>query len=213
MKKFLLIFILNFQCMPGKAQIKISEIVGEYYLQGVMETASGLRLNPDYSFDFFYSYGALDREGKGKWQVENNIIILNSERKPITNFALSRSEKTEGDSIVIKITDKNSLILKYVQCSFQIGNRAISVETNSTGVAAIPYTPFDSLTLIFTICPESPGVFIDLNKNHNYFEFRFEKWICEVFFKDLPLRIDKNGLTGQHPLLSGDNFRYIKSTR
>ena len=46
--------------------------VGEYHLTGVMETASGIRINQDSTFDFYFSYGAIDREGHGKWSYRNN---------------------------------------------------------------------------------------------------------------------------------------------
>src|SRR5450432_943541 len=61
---------------------------GEYYLQGVMETASGFLLKPDSSFQFFFSYGALDRHGSGKWAVKENKLILNSAARPEYDFAL-----------------------------------------------------------------------------------------------------------------------------
>ena len=44
-------------------------MAGEYSLTGVMETASGIQLNKDSTFQFYFSYGALDREGQGKWSV------------------------------------------------------------------------------------------------------------------------------------------------
>ena len=58
-------------------------IAGEYYLEGVMETASVIQLNPDFTFKFFYSYGALDRYGSGKWAIEDNIIELNSYKSDV----------------------------------------------------------------------------------------------------------------------------------
>ena len=42
-----------------------STVAGEYYLQGVMETASGFKLNEDSTFQFFFMYGAMDRVGEG----------------------------------------------------------------------------------------------------------------------------------------------------
>ena len=65
MKKYIFIFLILFTATKTKAQQKANDMVGEYYLTGVMETASGFRLNADSSFDFFFSYGALDRSGKG----------------------------------------------------------------------------------------------------------------------------------------------------
>jgi hypothetical protein len=49
---------------------------GEYHLEGVMETGSGLLLRNDGTFVWFFSYGALDLYAKGKWQREGNGIDL-----------------------------------------------------------------------------------------------------------------------------------------
>jgi hypothetical protein len=45
-------------------------IAGEYHLQGVMETASAILLKPDHTFEIFFSYGAMDRQGSGKWALD-----------------------------------------------------------------------------------------------------------------------------------------------
>ena len=37
----------------------------EYYLTGVREMASGFLVKPDNTFQFFFAYGALDRQGAG----------------------------------------------------------------------------------------------------------------------------------------------------
>ena len=58
--------ILLFTCTNV---MRAQNIAGEYYLEGVMETASGFQLSADSGFQFFYSYGALDRFGKGKWKM------------------------------------------------------------------------------------------------------------------------------------------------
>lgn len=171
--------------MQPSAQSNINDLVGEYYLQGVMETASGLRLKADSSFDFFYSYGATDRSGKGRWQLRNNRIILNSGPRPNNGFALTESKKIPGDSLIIKIADNNSMILRYVQCLIQSGNQIHTAQTDANGFVRVPLMKLDSLRLLFTLCPDRPSFFNSLDKNHNYFEFCFEKWICEVFFNKL----------------------------
>ena len=54
-------------------------ISGDYYLTGVMETGCGIKLNPDNTFEFFYSYGALDRHGYGSWKkLSETEIELNT---------------------------------------------------------------------------------------------------------------------------------------
>jgi hypothetical protein len=51
-------------------------LVGEYHLDGVMETGSGLRLNADGTFDWFFTYGALDLGARGKWERAGNGVDL-----------------------------------------------------------------------------------------------------------------------------------------
>jgi hypothetical protein len=51
-----------------------------------METASGFKINEDSSFEFYFSYGALDRYGSGKWNIKNDSIILNSKLFPRERF-------------------------------------------------------------------------------------------------------------------------------
>jgi hypothetical protein len=51
-------------------------LVGEYRLDGVMETGSGLRLNADGTFDWFFTYGALDLGARGKWRRAGDGVDL-----------------------------------------------------------------------------------------------------------------------------------------
>ena len=62
----------------GKAACPAA-LAGEYRLDGVMETGSGLMLRPDCSFEWFFSYGALDLAAKGRWQPDGNGIVLQVE--------------------------------------------------------------------------------------------------------------------------------------
>ena len=78
MKKYIFILLILSTSVKMQAQQKSNTIVGEYYLTGFMETASGFKLNTDSTFDFFFSYGALDRSGKGTWKQEGNKVIFNS---------------------------------------------------------------------------------------------------------------------------------------
>ena len=49
---------------------------GEYYLRGVTEVGSGFLLKPDSTFQFFFSYGALDRQGSGTWRIKEKEIVF-----------------------------------------------------------------------------------------------------------------------------------------
>ncbi|TCM30764.1 hypothetical protein [Novosphingobium sp. ST904] len=63
---------------PGPAHAAASEasVAGHYYLSGVMETGSELLLREDGTFEWYISYGALDRFAKGRWSREGASVIL-----------------------------------------------------------------------------------------------------------------------------------------
>ncbi|WP_108810174.1 hypothetical protein [Sphingorhabdus sp. Alg231-15] len=52
------------------------KLLGRYYLRGVMETASGLQLSEDGSFQWYLSVGALDIISGGSWSFEDGLVTL-----------------------------------------------------------------------------------------------------------------------------------------
>lgn len=51
-------------------------LAGEYALAGVMETGSGLLLRDDGSFEWYFSYGALDLGARGTWTRTGGAVEL-----------------------------------------------------------------------------------------------------------------------------------------
>src|ERR1700745_3082366 len=95
-------------CLFCMMHMNAQNITGEYYLDGVMETASGFQLNTDSSFQFFFSYGALDRYGKGKWSLQDDsVIVFNSDKRPPLDFRLEKHSTTKEKIITIQADDAN----------------------------------------------------------------------------------------------------------
>lgn len=55
------------------------------YDGGQMEIAAGLELGSDGRFQYALSYGALDEEARGRWEVEGDRVVLTSD--PVTDPA------------------------------------------------------------------------------------------------------------------------------
>ena len=205
--KISLVFILLF---ASAKVIHAQNIPGEYYLEGVMETASGFQLNSDSGFQFFFSYGALDRSGKGKWALLNDsVIVLNSDKRPPLDFKLEKQTSTSEKSITIQVDDNNKNILRYVQGFVKSGSVEKPFEVSTDGIIKLENQEMDSIGLIFTLCPDRYSVF-PVTKDNNYFLFRFEPWIADVFFENFTLKYSDDLLTGKHPLLKGDDYIYKK---
>lgn len=185
-------------------------ITGVYYLQGVMETGSGFQLNADSSFEFFFSYGALDREGKGIWSLQkDSVIIFNSSKRPPLDFKLVKQVANNDKTITIQIDDSNKNILQFVQGFIKAKSGETSFEMDSEGFAKIEGQQIDSIGLIFTLCPDRYSIF-PVESDKNDFTFKFEPWIAEVFFENFALKYSGESLIGKHPLLEKDEYTYVK---
>jgi hypothetical protein len=204
---YLFLLLIIFETLSAQNK---SNMEGEYYLRGVMETASGFKLNADSTFEFFYSYGALDRFGSGTWKRVSGNIIFESRSRPQKDFLMTKSEKSPGNFTTIRIIDKNEFVIRYVDAVVKNGNAILEKSTDNEGIIRIPKQPVDSIALLFRLCPDRYTTFHIPDKTHNSFEFRFEPWIAEVFFEKFSLKVENNKLTGRHPLLRGESFVYEK---
>jgi hypothetical protein len=61
---------------PMALQAAHADPVGHYYLEGVRETGSELRLKPDGRYDWYMSYGALDLFSEGIWRQAGTDVVL-----------------------------------------------------------------------------------------------------------------------------------------
>ena len=210
-KKIILILSILMISAKMEAQQMTNTVVGEYYLRGVMETASGFKLNPDSTFEFFFSYGALDRLGKGTWQKKDDEIVFSSAKTGQKDFSLINSNTVANDKVTIKIMDENPSLRSHVYAIIKSGDKQLEGMTNSQGEIIFSKMTVDSIKLILEFCPEKIFIFSNSNKQHNNFDFRIEQDIMEVFFDHLALRLNEEGLEGQHPLLKEGKYRFRKN--
>lgn len=205
---FILSFIIFLFTITMQAQT--NNISGTYYLEGVRETASGIKLNADSSFEFFFSYGALDRHGSGTWTTENNTVILNSKPYPGKDFKLVDSSSDNNSFTTIKIEEKNTNLLRYVYCRIKAKDGDSLINADSGGYIAIADKSINTIQLLFEFCPEKISAFTLNTSTHNTFTFNFEPWLFEIFFKDFRLQFVKDHLEGKHPLLDNKNYIYSR---
>lgn len=186
---------------------------GEYYLQGVPEMASGFRINPDGSFEFFFIYGAVDRFGQGTWVLQGDNLVLDSPPKPAPDFILQRAKTVDTPRIVIHITDPNTAILRYVLCRLEtVAGDTLQGESDAEGrIVFEQKAPVRSIALLHELWHNPPCVTPVGDPAQNFFEFTIAPTIMEVTFERLVLRPDGDGLRGGHPLMRGDDFFYRRA--
>ena len=193
-----------------QTQTSLSTPVGEYYLNGVPETACGFKLNEDSTFQFFFSYGALDRYGSGKWSEHDTGIVFNSAEKPLQDFALVASEPGDQDKINLQVKDAHPMILKHIFCKIKSATGEQEGMTDSNGFVQFEKQDVETIELSFEFCSEKVSVFKVDDKAHHSFLFRPEPWLMEVFFQDFRLSRTERGLVGGHPFSFEKSFHYEK---
>lgn len=205
----LLMLFSSFAYAQKTAETVIS---GEFYLQGVMEVGSGLRFNPDSTFDFFFSYGAVDREARGTWSMQGDTVFLDTAAKPEQDFILNASKSEPGAPFIVKVSDPNTMILPFVYVWLNTPDGVVEGKCNNEGMAVFEQvTKVESISLVHELWADRLSVFPVPSGTENYFEFSIAPWITTVAFPHLPLQlIDENTLKGGHPLLKGNEYTYQK---
>lgn len=189
---------------------QLASPAGIYYLEGVMETASGYKLNPDSTFEFFFSQGALDRTGSGNWSMADDRIILNSPGKPGTGFILQKSEKSSKKKITVVVKESNSMLLSFIYVRPVSKTETEFLKMGTDGVTELDPVEFTGIEFYFEICPEKTYSFKPLHAGDNYLEFTIDPSIMDVHFDNLPMMLKGKTLSGKHPLLRGDSFDFVK---
>jgi len=205
MKTAALFFVFTSLMLNLNAQ---KNITGEYYLQGVMETASGFKLNGDSTFEFFFSYGALDRYGSGKWSMNKDSIILNSKPSPGKDFKLANSITSTNKFSIIKIEDSNTDLYRFVYCRVKTATEDSIFSFENDGNLVLPFAA-DSIEFLSELCPERSSVFA-IDKSPMIYTFNFQPWILEVFFNQTAFHFKDDYLEGKHPLLDDKVYRFEK---
>jgi hypothetical protein len=192
------------------ARYTMDKAAGMYHLQEIKGTSSGFKLNPNGVFQFFFTYGAIDRYGSGNWTVEDDHVVLQSRPWTGNDFAGVDSKAVNQSFITTKIVGGNPVLLGHVFFSLRKGETGSWIKTNERGESSFPLQPVTNVSMVFEFCQERFTHFNIEDSGHNYFEFRFEPWLMEVFFDNFQLKISRFALLGKHPLMKGEKFVYEK---
>lgn len=210
MRNLLTITAITLSSQVMYAQQNTTSPVGEYYLEGVMETAAGFKVDADSSFQFFFSYGALDRQGKGRWRMSGNDIIFNS-GQAVNDFLLESSEKTSQNAVLIKLTRTDPSINRFFHAELIQGGQYVHAQADAQGIIQFPMQKVDSIKLFFEWCPEKSSVFPITAPDHNMFVFQLQPSILDVQFTECSMKMTEKGFTGPLPFSNEKPLEFRKS--
>jgi hypothetical protein len=218
MKTKTILFLLVFFCTTFTttfAQVlRDCDVCSEYYLESIPEVASGINLKNDFTFEFFFSSGALDRTGMGTWKEDlssdnKKMVVLNSDPGKKNPLSLVNSSRKKGRQTTVKMIDINPSLSSYFLAVGFIENDTVYTYCDQQGEAVLDGETFDSLQVMFEFCPDHM-LSIPSTKNNNYFQVKSDETLFEIFFRGFQLSVNEEGLAGNHPVLKG-NYQYLKS--
>jgi hypothetical protein len=194
------------------SQTDTCHFCGIFYLNNMHESASGFNLRADSTFEFFFSSGALERYGDGRWSVtihatNDTLIHLHSlEEKGNALTVLQKATRKNGQ-LTLQLKNVSPLLYEHFSLVAFHQNDTAFTYADSRGTAIIDGDQYDSLQVICGLCPDYR---LSLpNEGSNYLEIGTEPWLFEIFFKGMTLRFKNDQLQGRHPMLAGE-FVYQK---
>ena len=91
---YLLLFFITLNLHVTMAQ-NGKTLIGEY-LFNKMEMAAGFNFTKDGKFQFFYTYGASDRNATGTYTIEGDTLKLHSDKEPGNDFTIDKQTKKDS---------------------------------------------------------------------------------------------------------------------
>lgn len=200
---FLLLFV-NLQSMSQK------RIQGEYYFRK-MEMASGFNFTADGKFEFFFSYGAVDRSAAGTFSIEGNALKLKSDKEPGKDFTvISQSKQSKGYKLTFK--DANKHLVQNILCIFLTDGKRREAYTDDNGEASVDLANCDTIYVEHTLFPDIFTLVKDKANDNNQFELSLNPSLEQVSFKGIDFKIedDKTLTCIPNYFLTMPDIKYIK---
>lgn len=205
--KPLIFFLLQFISLQTMSQ---SALQGEYTFHR-QEMVAGFRFSANGKFDFYHSYGAIDRTASGTFTVEGKIIKLKSDKEPGKDFTITNQSK-QGDGYTIKFEDENEYFLKYIRCSFFVGSERHDEFTDENGIVKVNYPHCDSIFVFHTLFPDFVTQIKDENNENNNFILSLNPSLAQVSFKGIDFTIENDTTISciQNYLIPAEGIKFEK---
>jgi hypothetical protein len=173
-----------------------------YQLYGKMEMASAFKFNSDNTFEFFYSYGAVDRQAAGTYQMEGNNIILKSDKAAGQDFHIIKESR--GKKPQIKVDAPQTWFASNVVCRFIKGDQEEYVQTEDSGVAESSYSECDVIMVLHGLYPDEWTLIKPKENQNQSFEIGLNPSLEKVSFKGVILTIENDVISMKSAYLFGD---------
>lgn len=188
-KKLMLVALL-FISSTLLAQPSIS---GVYYFRK-QELVAGFNFLPDGKFEFFFSYGAVDRTANGTFLVVGDTVKLKSDKAGGKDFNVTRQTKV-GTGYTLQFQHSNKYLLQNIVCTFVVNGKEQQHTTDSGGRVKVNLPHCDKIYVHHALYPDISTLVKNEKNINNNFVLTLNPSLEQVSFKWLDLVIKDGKLT------------------
>jgi hypothetical protein len=191
--------------LPASAQKKPE---GIYTFQR-QELVASFNFMPDNTFEFFYSYGAVDRTASGTFSMSGDTVKLQSSKEPGKDFTVvHQSQKGRGCVVVVK--GDNPVLIRNVLAIAVIDGEHKYFESDEEGIIKIA-DRCDKIFLQHTLYPDALTILKEQDNDNNYFEVTLNPVLGEISFLGIDFLFAGDELTcPSNYFLPLDNISFSK---
>lgn len=168
-----------------------TKIQGEYFFRKT-EMVAGFNFSAAGTFQFFFSYGAVDRTAAGTFMVEGNIIKLKSNKEAGKDFTVTTQTK-EATGYTISFNHPNKYLLKNILCVFFVNGKEEKAVTDDNGKVHVDLANCDSIYAQHLLFPDILTLVKDATNQNNRFTLSLNPSLEQFSFKGIDLTIESDG--------------------
>lgn len=168
-----------------------TKIQGEYFFRKT-EMVAGFNFSAAGTFQFFFSYGAVDRSAAGTFTVEGKTIKLKSNKEAGKDFTVTAQSK-EATGYTISFNHPNKYLLQNILCVFFVNGEKQEAVTDSKGTVHVDLADCDSIYAQHLLYPDILTLVKDSGNKNNRFTLALNPSLEQLSFKGIDLTIENDG--------------------
>ena len=172
------------------------KIDGTYYFRK-QELVAAFNFTEGRKFEFFFSYGAVDRSAKGTFAVVGDTVKLNSEKVAGKDFTITKQSKT-GTGFMLQFQHPNKFLLQNIVCVFMVNGKEQQLTSDSKGTVKVNLARCDKIYVHHALYPDISTLVKDEKNTNNQFTLTLNPSLEQVSFKWLDLIIKEDRLSLMH---------------
>ena len=167
-----------------------TKVQGEYYFRRT-EMASGFNFSVDGKFQFFFTYGAVDRSATGTFSVAGDTLKLKSDKEAGKDFTVTNQSK-QSKGYKLMFTHPNKYLTKNIICVFTTDGKKQEAYSDDKGEVHVDLPNCDTIYVQHSLYPDMATLIKDKTNENNRFTLSLNPSLEQVSFKGIDFKIESD---------------------